>query len=89
MIREKPPAVSQVQPNLGWGEICVLCRNVYPDGRKYTHFPPDYPCGKLRFFASNWIGPDLVRYVDGTESCDSFQSNEETKDGRSCSHHEV
>lgn len=77
-LRQRTPApdVSQIQPNAGWGDICVHCRYVYRDSAKYgADFKPDYPCVLVIHDGPSAFMPDLVRYTDGTESCNRYMTD--------------
>jgi len=76
--RDKPPERSSVQPNAGWGDLCVACLNVFRDSAKYgADFKPDFPCTVVRWRGPEAIVPDLLRYVDGTESCSHYAKQED------------
>lgn len=75
------PRESDVQVNPGWGVLCCGCKHVEPDDVKYDTFPPWSPCRKKKRTATydergvREVVPvhDLVRYVDGTESCPRYE----------------
>lgn len=81
VITETPPA-SDVQVNPGWGILCTECKHVEPDTIKHVVFSPSTPCRKRKFTpvpreSGHGIDMvpvfDLVRHVDGTESCPRFE----------------
>ena len=64
--------LSDIQYNPGWGGICAVCENTFPDEEKYIDFAPSLPCKKMKWFRSVPIF-ELYRFVDGTEWCPSFK----------------
>ena len=62
---------SQCQPNPGWGRICLACQHEYPEDKKEDC---DCPCRKAYCGpVGDMKWPSLVRYTDGSESCDRFE----------------
>lgn len=80
--------LDDVQVPPGWGLICCECKHVFKDEQKYIAMPPFTPCRKLKHTRGGYDrdtmqyeSPGLIwqlrRYVDGTESCESFEKAEE------------
>ena len=67
------PSLDDTQPNDGWGLLCVGCKHVFSDDKKYVTMSPPFPCQKMRWVRRELEAPGLKRYVDGTESCPSFE----------------
>lgn len=66
--------LSAIQPNAGWGNICVDCPSCFCDFAKYEeNFSPDYPCKLVVHAGPSASMPDLVRYTDGSESCNRYK----------------
>ena len=68
-----PPRLDNTQPNDGWGLLCVGCKHVFSDDKKYVTISPPFPCQKMQYVRGVLEAPGLRRYVDGTESCPSFE----------------
>jgi hypothetical protein len=68
-----PPQLHDTQPNDGWGLLCVGCKHVFSDDKKYVTMSPAFPCQKVRYVRLGVQTPGLQRYVDDTESCQSFE----------------
>lgn len=67
--------LDSVQPNQGWGELCVGCQRVFADAEKYLEgAAPEYPCKAMAWKGRVLHGPNLQRFENGTEICDSFAS---------------
>jgi hypothetical protein len=64
----------QVQPNAGWGDLCADCKFTSPPEVKYSSFPPDIPCSKIKKVRfRHWVVPDLTAWSDGTETCSDYE----------------
>jgi hypothetical protein len=79
--------ICDTQPSPGWGFICVECKHTWSDETKYVSFPPSLPCNRVKYdrggydrstYPPTYITPALIfelkRYVDGSESCPSFEA---------------
>lgn len=82
-----PPQLDDTQPNDGWGTLCVGCKHVFDDDKKYVSMSPAFPCKRLKYTRAGWQWDgatktyqppaqivNLERYIDGTESCSEFES---------------
>lgn len=63
---------ADTQPNPGWGYICTHCKHTYPDNKKYTTYPPSFPCHQMRYDTGHPVF-SLKRYTNQTESCPHYQ----------------
>lgn len=71
-ITKKDRSLSGVQPNPGWGNICVDCEHVFEDSKKYINFPPEYPCNEFKFGKSRRV-LNIIRYSGDIEHCSSYK----------------
>lgn len=65
--------IDDVQPNQGWGELCVTCKHVFTDEKKYITMSPAFPCRKMIYRGRVLHGPALTRMADGKEQCPEFE----------------